>query len=100
MRADLAILLAASVVGLLGMAHLVLTYMGRKLLPRDRTLQSAMEAVAPRMLFSSGFVQVVGVATLSSYVILAWRYWFITPLVGTSLALLLFVGGLVAGVMP
>lgn len=52
------------------------------------------------MLFSSGFLQVVGAATLSSYVILAWRYWFITPLVGTSLALLLFVGGLVAGVMP
>jgi hypothetical protein len=135
MTAELGVLLAAGIVGLLGTSHLILTFVGPKLLPRDRGLRAAMDAVAPvitsqttiwrcwigfnashslgamlfglvygylaveptRLLFSSYVLQVVGAATLLSYVVLARRYWFITPFVGTTLALLLFVGGLVAG---
>jgi hypothetical protein len=138
MTADFAVLLSAIIVGLLGTGHLVLTYVGPKLLPRDRALQPAMDAVAPvitaqttiwrcwigfnashslgailfglvfgylalepsRLFYSSGYLQAVGAVVLLSYVVLARRYWFLTPLAGLSLALLLYVGGLVAGRIP
>jgi len=125
-----ALLVAASaaIVGALGAAHLVLTYFGPKLLPRDRSLVEAMRAVSPVItrrttiwrawigfnvshslgailfglvygylalahpgfLFASRFLLGVGLALLATYVVLAWRYWFATPLAGTSLAFVCF----------
>ena len=36
-------IISAAVIGLLGLAHLLLTFRGPKLLPRDETLQAAMD---------------------------------------------------------
>jgi hypothetical protein len=129
------VLASAVILFMLGILHLKLTYVGRKLWPRDDTVRAVMLDSSPRitdelnmwqawksfnashslgamlfglvygylaveptrLLFSSYVLQMVGAATLLSYVVLARRYWFITPFVGTTLALLLFVGGLVAG---
>lgn len=49
--------------------------------------------IHPDWLFASTFLQVVGVVTLVVYVVLAKLYWFITPLAGTSSALVCFVAG-------
>jgi hypothetical protein len=127
------ILVAASavVIGSLGFAHLVLTYWGPKLLPRDRSLKGSMESthlVITRqttlwrawigfnvshsmgallfgllygylalaqgdLLFESFFLQAIGLATLAAYVVLAKLYWFITPLLGASVALACFLAG-------
>lgn len=123
---------SAGIVGLLGLAHLVLTYRGPKLRPRDRSLVQAMDNVAPvitrqttiwrmwmgfnvshsmglllfgavygdlalvhgEILFGSAFLQAVGLATLVGFVVLAKRYWFITPLIGASLATILYILGI------
>lgn len=37
----------AAIVGLMGLVHLVLTYRGPKLLPRDRSVVAAMDSTAP-----------------------------------------------------
>jgi hypothetical protein len=44
-------------------------------------------------LFQSSFLQAVGLATLVAYVALAKLYWFITPFLGTSIALACFLAG-------
>jgi hypothetical protein len=122
---------SASIIGLLGVAHLVLTYVGPKLLPRDPAVQRAMEQTSPvisrrltfwsawigfnvshslgamlfgllygylavahaELLFRSAFLQGVGLLTVGSYALLAHRYWFRGPLIGSTLAGLLFVAG-------
>ncbi|MFC1572191.1 hypothetical protein ACFL6M_01205 [Candidatus Eisenbacteria bacterium] len=43
------------------------------------------------LLFQSSFFQVLGLGTLASYVVLARRYWFIAPLAGLGLSLILYV---------
>jgi hypothetical protein len=124
---------SAAIVGLLGAGHLVLTFWGPKLLPRDRSLRGAMErtelvitkqttvwrawigfnashsmgallfglvysylAVAhDELLFQSFFLQAVGLSMLITYVVLAKLYWFITPFLGTSVALACFLAGVV-----
>ncbi len=125
----------AAIVGTLGTAHLVLTFWGPKLLPRDRSVREAMEGCSlvitdqttywrawigfnashslgailfaavygylalfhVEFLQQSRFLLGLGVATLLSYVALAQRYWFITPLIGTSSALALFLAGILLG---
>lgn len=47
----------------------------------------------PSVLFGSRFLAATGFVTLAVYVLLAWRYWFRLPLLGTALALLLYAGG-------
>ena len=47
------------------------------------------------LFFQSVFLQALGLVTLVSYVVLARLYWFITPLIGTSISLLCYVTGLV-----
>jgi hypothetical protein len=42
-------LASAAVIGALGLAHLLFTFSGNKLLPRDPALQAAMEANSPRL---------------------------------------------------
>ncbi len=131
--ASIAILFSATIMGVLGAGHLVLTYVGPKLLPRDRALRSTMEAVSPvittqttmwrcwigfnashslglllfalvygylavepsGLLFSSLFLQELGVCALLAYVVMSRRYFFVSPLFGTGLALVLFCAGLV-----
>ncbi len=38
---------SAAIVGLLGLAHLIFTFRGPKLLPREASLKDAMDAIAP-----------------------------------------------------
>lgn len=47
------------------------------------------------VLFQSPFLQVVGLAMLGGFVILARAYWFVTPLAGSAVSLTLYVLGLV-----
>lgn len=120
---------SAGIVGLLGLGHLVLTFRGPKLTPRDPSLQIAMEQVAPvitkqttiwkmwlgfnashsmglllfglvysylalghgDLLFGSTFLLALGFAMLAGFVVLAKLYWFITPLAGACLSLILYV---------
>lgn len=46
-------------------------------------------------LFGSWYFQSVGLLFLATYVVLAYRYWFRTPLVGIVVALLCFLAGVV-----
>jgi hypothetical protein len=131
MNANSLILISASIVGLLGSAHLLLTFFGPKLRPRDPALQMQMQQVHPvitrqttmwrawlgfnashslgamlfgllygrlalvhpALLFDDVWLLGGGLAFLLSYLILAIRYWFITPLIGVSLALLGYLAG-------
>jgi len=46
------------------------------------------------LLFGSAFLQLLGVAVLIGFVVLARLYWFSVPFAGVSLALACFVAGL------
>jgi hypothetical protein len=50
--------------------------------------------VHSELLFTSPFLQGVGLIFLAGYVVLAKLYWFVTPLLGASLALACFMAGL------
>jgi hypothetical protein len=129
------IFISAIIPGLLGLGHLLLTYFGPKLLPRDLSLRDAMEQVSPvittqttiwrawlgfnvshsmglllfglfygylalahsDLLFQSVFLQLVGGCILVGYVVLAKLYWFSSPLIGTSLALIFYLVGVGLG---
>lgn len=129
--------LSASIIGSLGAAHLVLTYRGPKLLPRDRSLPQAMRESAPvittqttiwkmwigfnvshsmgamlfglvygylaqaqpQVLFQSIFLQLTGLLMLGGFTALAYRYWFITPLLGSAVALLCYVAALIVAAL-
>ncbi len=47
MRANILMAASAAIIGLLGFVHLLLTFWGPKLLPRDRSLEAAMGEVSP-----------------------------------------------------
>ena len=47
MTAVILMLASASIMALLGVGHLILTFWGSKLLPRDSSLRQAMERVSP-----------------------------------------------------
>lgn len=55
---------------------------------------------APLALLRDGFLLGLGVLFLASMAVLAWRYWFRIPLIGISLALLLFVSAVVLQALP
>lgn len=48
----------------------------------------------PALLAPLSYFALLGVALLGSYAVLAWRYWFRTPLIGISVALLMYLSGL------
>ena len=50
----------------------------------------------PALLIGPSFLTVLGLVVLVSYVFLARSYWFISPLVGTTLALLCYVAAVAA----
>lgn len=123
---------SATIIFLLGLAHLLSTFYGPMFMPRDRQLQARMREVAPVIsgettmwkawvgfnashsvgailfgavygylalmhgdfLLRSAFLLGVGLLLLSSYLLLAKRYWFSTPFRGILLALGLYVAAL------
>ena len=125
---------SALVILLLGVAHLVLTFRGDKLHPRDAALEAAMNSDSPILtrettmwrasigfnashsygailfgsvyaflalahggvLFASPYLLGVGLAFLSGYLFLGYRYWFSIPLRGISVATALYVLALAA----
>jgi len=132
MDGTLLIAASAAIVLLLGLGHLVLTYRGPKLQPRDRSVREAMESTAPvitsrttiwkmwigfnvthsmcailfglvwgwlalprpDVLLASPFLEALGAAVLVGFVVLAGRYWFLTPFAGAIVALALYLTGL------
>lgn len=129
MIARILMVASAAIIGALGCGHLLLTYRGPKLLPRDPSLREAMERVSPvitsqttiwkawmgfnvshsmgailyglmfgylaaaqpEILFQSIFLQAVGLAMVLGFFVLAKIYWFTTPLLGSTLSLILYV---------
>jgi hypothetical protein len=125
---------SAAIVLLLGLAHLVYTFRGTKLHPRDPQLTAALKQVSPvitrqttmwkawvgfnashsfgailfgavygylavvhaAFLFRSPFLLVLGLLLLAGYAVLGKLYWFSTPFRGIVLAMLFYLGGLVA----
>lgn len=119
---------------LLGSIHLLYTFFGNKLTPRDPAVLEAMNAtplmltsettvwrawigfnashsmcalffglvfgflavVHPEVLFRSVYLQLLGLAMLVGFVVLAKLYWFSIPLAGVGIALACFLAGLVA----
>ena len=130
--ASMLIAASAAVVMLLCLVHLLYTFYGPKLLPRDKELLSRMQEVSPvitrkttmwncwvgfnashsfggitfgvvygylalvhpAFLFQSSFLLLFGLALLSSYLLLAQKYWFSTPLQGLLLATVLYATAL------
>lgn len=130
--AILLMVLAAAIIAGLGTAHLWLTFRGPKLLPRDRSVQQAMQGSSLHItqqttvwrawlgfnashslgamlfgliygylalrhadwLFASVFLLGLGLLFLLSFWLLARLYWFRTPLLGISLALVLYLSSL------
>jgi hypothetical protein len=118
----------------LGSIHLLYTFRGNKLAPRDPALQEAMSATPlvltsettvwrawigfnashsicavffalvfgflaishADLLFRSLYLQLLGVALLVAFLVLAKLYWFSIPLVGVAVALVCFISGLAA----
>jgi hypothetical protein len=133
--AVLLVVIAAGIVGALGTAHLVLTFWGPKLLPRDPAVREAMQQThlvitrqttmwkawigfntthsmgamlfgvvyatlaieAPAVLFGSVVLQAAGGLMVVGLVILAKRYFFIAPLLGSTIAAACYLTGVVLG---
>lgn len=53
-------------------------------------LYGYLAVVEPDLLFRSWFLLLIGFAMLSSYMVLAWAYWFYNPLIGIAIASVLF----------
>jgi hypothetical protein len=95
---------------LLGLTHLVYTFHGARLMPRDRELQARMREVSPviarettmwktwvgavygylslahgAFLFRSRFLLSLGLLLLGRYAFLGKRYWFSVPFRGILL---------------
>jgi len=124
---------SAAIILLLGLVHLLYTFRGPELRPRDADLQRDMERVSPVLtrettmwkcwigfnashsmsailfgviygwlalvqgtfLFQSPFLLLVGLAFLSSYVVLGRVYWFSIPFRGIVASTALYVCALV-----
>jgi hypothetical protein len=48
----------------------------------------------PEVLFTSVPLQICGLVVLATYLLLAMRYWFITPIAGISISLMCYVVGM------
>jgi hypothetical protein len=125
---------SAIVILLLGLTHLLYTFHGTKLHPRDPQLTAILKEMSPvitrqttmwkawvgfnashsfgailfgavygylavvhgAFLFQSQFLLGLGLLLLVGYALLGKLYWFSTPFRGTVLAMLLYLGGLIA----
>jgi hypothetical protein len=130
------ILIAASsvIMAALGGIHLLYTFRGNKLAPRDAAVQAGMSTTQlmltsettvwrawlgfnashsicalffglvfgflavsqPELMFRSTYLQLLGLAVLVAFVVLARLYWFSIPLIGVSIALACYLAGVLA----
>jgi hypothetical protein len=133
LRPSLFIAASAAIIMLLGVIHLVYTFSGPKLQPRDPELTARMQSVPPVIsrettmwrawvgfnashsfcliffgalygylslrhsdfLFGSSYILVLGFLLLIGYVVLAVLYWFRAPVIGVSLATVLYLLGII-----
>jgi predicted permease len=79
MIATILVCLSALVISALGLAHLIYTLRGPKLLPRDAAL-----------LLESTYLAAVGFAMLAALFELGRRYWFSIPVRGIAFSLLCY----------
>lgn len=125
---------SSAIMVLLGSIHLLYTFWGNKLTPRDPAVQEAMNATHmvltsettvwrawigfnashslcaaffglvfgflaiahPELLFRSLYLQLLGLAVLLGFVVLAKLYWFSIPLAGVSIAFGFYIAGVVS----
>lgn len=128
---------SATVLLVLGTLHLVFTFYGQKLRPRDPVLQARMKEVPPGItrdstmwgfwvgfnithsmaamlfglvygflalahssfLFSSAYLLIVGLLTVSGFFVTARVYWFSTPIIGTGISLACYVASIIAALV-
>jgi len=114
MAARILMVLSASIILTLGAVHLIYTFWGPNLTPREPTLQISMSQVSPvitkettmwrcwvgfnahdQLLFRSPFLLVIGLAMLGGYVVLSKVYFFSVPLTGVSISLACYVASIV-----
>ena len=95
--------LSALVLSTLGVLHLVYTFRGPKLTPRDPDLQARMAEVHPvitrgnaypEILFNSPFLLVVGLAMLGGFAVLGKVYWFRIPFRGIVISLACYLASI------
>jgi len=135
--AALLVAASAAVILALGAIHLLYTFHGSKLWPRDAAVIESMQQAplvltrqttmwrawvgfnashsygaiffglvygylalaAPKFLFASPFLCVVGLVLLLGYAYLGARYWFSVPFRGIVLSTALYAAGLVAAIV-
>src|SRR5215212_5818046 len=96
---------SAAITLVLGSLHLLYTFRGTKLLPRDAALRQRMAEVSPvisrqttmwkawvrpDVLFRSAFLAILGALFLLGYLVLARKYWFSAPLRLLAVAFVLY----------
>ena len=108
---------SAAIILTLGLLHLLYTFRGPKLHPREAALETQMKVVSPvitrqttmwkawvgfnasltsrEFLFESRFLCVLGLLFLSGYVVLGRLYWFSVPFRGIVIATVCYIAGLV-----
>jgi hypothetical protein len=100
---------SAAIIMLLGLIHLLYTFYGPKLLPRDRDLKARMQEVSLVITREttmwkawvgfnashSSFLLSLGLLLLGGYAFLAKRYWFSVPFRGILLATVCYVIALI-----
>ena len=91
--------LSAGVILVLGILHLVYTFFGPKLRPRDAELQSAMQAVSPVITTETTMWKAwVGFNASHSLgaILFGRRYWFSVPYRGITFSLACYSAAMIA----
>jgi hypothetical protein len=92
---------SAAILMLIGLLHLLYTFHGPKLLPRDHGLilfgavYGYLSLAHSAFLLQSMFLLSLGLSLLGGYAFLAKRYWFSVPFRGILLATVFFVIALI-----
>lgn len=133
MSATVLMVASAAILFVLGTLHLIYTFFGSKLTPRDPALQKSMRETSPvitketsmwrcwvgfnashsmgamlyglvygflaiahgSLLFSSGYLLVVGLLMVGGLFALSKAYWFSIPFVGTGISLACYVASII-----
>ena len=93
MAAKILMVLSTSIVFMLGVVHLVYTFWGPTLTPRDPALQISMSQIAP-VITKETTMWRVGLAMLGGIVVLCKVYFFSAPLIGMSISLACYVASI------
>jgi hypothetical protein len=81
---------SATIIFSLGMIHLLYTFRGTKLHPRDRDLQTRLREVSPFITRETTMWR-----AWIGFTVLGWLYWFRIPFRGIVLATALYVVALI-----